>query len=47
VLHRIGFENIDFFQTVLANPPYQNDRVEEVQEGYERGNYIAIVAVKP
>lgn len=47
LLRRIGFENLAFKQTVLANPPYQNRRVEAPIEGYDRGNYVAIVAEKP
>lgn len=44
LLTRIGFTNIRYFQTVLANPPYQKDEVEEPIEGFTKGNYVAIVA---
>ena len=47
LLTRIGFANLVFKQTVQANPPYQNDRVEAPIDGYDRGNYIAIIAEKP
>ncbi|KFJ04620.1 methyltransferase type 11 [Bifidobacterium subtile] len=44
LLEGIGFHNLQYFQTVLGNPPYQNDRVEDPIEGHEAGNYVAIVA---
>jgi SAM-dependent methyltransferase len=47
LLTRIGFTNLTFKQTVLANPPYQNDRAEDPIDGYDKGNYIAIIAQKP
>lgn len=47
LLRRLGFTNLAFKQTVLANPPYQNARVEAPIEGYDRGNYVAVIAQKP
>lgn len=44
LLERIGYHDLRFFQTVLANPPYQKDIVEDPIEGYTKGNYVAIVA---
>ncbi|MBT1164533.1 class I SAM-dependent methyltransferase [Bifidobacterium felsineum] len=46
LLERIGYRDLKFFQTVLANPPYQKDAVEDPIEGYTKGNYVAIVASK-
>lgn len=46
LLRRVGFATVSFKQTVLANPPYQNDAVEQPVEGYTQGNYVAIIAQK-
>lgn len=46
LLIRIGYRDLQFFQTVLANPLYQNDQVEDPIKGYTQGNYVAIVASK-
>lgn len=46
VLREIGFKDFRFFQTVLANPTHQEDAVEDPIEGYDKGNYIAVVAIK-
>ena len=46
LLRRIGFKEFRFFQTVLANPTHQEDTVEDPIEGYDKGNYIAIAALK-
>ena len=46
LLSNIGFSDFKFFQTALANPPYQERAVEDPIEGYDRGNYIAIIALK-
>ncbi len=39
-------KNFKFYQTLLANPVYTNDDVEEVVEGYKSGGYVAIIAEK-
>lgn len=46
LLERIGFRDFHYFQTVLANPPYQEDEAVDPISGYTKGNYIAVVAVK-
>ncbi|MBT1166662.1 class I SAM-dependent methyltransferase [Bifidobacterium simiarum] len=46
LLRSLGFREFRFFQTVLANPPYQEQAVEDPIEGYKKGNYIAVVALK-
>lgn len=46
LLTRIGFGELRFYQTVLTNPLYQKDQVEDPIEGYTKGNYVAIVAEK-
>ena len=47
ILRRVGFDPITYLQTVQANPPYQNDAVEQPVAGFDRGNYVATIAVKP
>ena len=47
LLGRIGLGDFEFLQTVLANPPYENEQIEQPIEGYEKGSYIAIIAHKP
>ncbi len=46
VLQNIGFKNLHFYQTLLQNPMYTNNKVEEVVEGYTSGGYVAIIAEK-
>ena len=46
VLEKIGFKNLQYFQTVLANTTYQNDEVENPIPGYTKGNYVVVVAEK-
>ena len=47
LLERIGFTDLRFRQTVLANSTFQNDAVEDPIPGYTQGNYVAIIATKP
>ncbi|WP_025728138.1 class I SAM-dependent DNA methyltransferase [Atopobacter phocae] len=46
VLKAIGFEQFEFYQTLLNHPMYANEQVEEVIEGYKQGGYVAIIAHK-
>ncbi len=46
VLKKIGFQNFHFYQTLLQNPMYTNNKVEDVVEGYTSGGYVAIIAEK-
>ena len=46
VLKELGYTGFEYYQTLLNNPMYTNDEVEEVVEGYTRGGYVAIVAHK-
>ena len=41
-----GFVNFKYAQTLLTHPMYANDKVQEVIEGYDRGDYVAICAYK-
>lgn len=46
VLQDIGFHDFHFYQTLLQNPMYTNNKVEEVVEGYTSGGYVSIIAEK-
>ena len=41
-----GFVDFVYAQTLLTHPMYANDKVQEVIEGYDRGDYVAICAYK-
>ena len=41
-----GFVNFKYAQTLLTHPMYANDKVQEVIEGYDRGDYVAICGYK-
>ena len=45
-LKALGFHDFDFYQTLLKNPMYTNDDVEDVVPGYQSGGYVAIIAHK-
>lgn len=46
VLKDLGMKEFKFYQTLLANPMYTNDEVEDVVDGYKAGGYVAIIAKK-
>ncbi len=46
LMQAIGFIDFDYAQTLLTHPMYANDKVQEVIEGYDRGDYVAICAYK-
>lgn len=41
-----GFRSISFKQTLTSHPLYSDDRAEMPSEGYDRGDYVAVIAVK-
>lgn len=45
-LKSLGFHDFDFYQTLLKNPMYTNEEVEDVVAGYQSGGYVAIIAHK-
>lgn len=47
LLKECGFDNLTFAQTLTTHPLYSDRRAEEPSEGYDRGDYVAITAVKP
>jgi ubiquinone/menaquinone biosynthesis C-methylase UbiE len=46
LLRNAGFKNFDFAQTLTRHPAYSNNQVETPVPGYDRGDYVAILAVK-
>lgn len=46
VLKSINFNDFQYLQTLIHNPLYTNEEVEDVQEGYKSGGYVAIIAKK-
>jgi len=47
LLKETGFSDFAFFQTLTRHPVYTNDAVEEPSEGFDRGDYVAIVGCAP
>jgi SAM-dependent methyltransferase len=46
ILTQKGFRNMEFFQTLTTHPAYTNLQIEEPIAGYDKGDYVAIIAVK-
>ncbi len=46
VLKKVGFKDFDFYQTLVKNPVYTDDEIEETISGYEKGSYVAIIGKK-
>jgi SAM-dependent methyltransferase len=46
ILKKAGLSNYRYAQTLTTHPLYANNQIEEPVEGYERGDYIAICAIK-
>jgi ubiquinone/menaquinone biosynthesis C-methylase UbiE len=47
LLEAVGFQNLDYAQTLTVHPKYSNDGVEQPIRGYDRGDYVAIRGIKP
>lgn len=47
LLHKVGFVDLEFAQTLTRHPRFSNEGVEQPVEGYDRGDYMAIRARKP
>lgn len=45
-LHAAGFVNMQYAQTLTTHPIFSNDAVQDVQEGCDSGDYVAICAQK-
>lgn len=46
-LRAAGFTGLEFAQTLTRHPKYSNDVVERPIEGFDRGDYVAIRAIRP
>ena len=46
LLEKAGFLNFKYAQTLTKHPLYSNNEIEEVKEGYDCGDYVAICAIK-
>lgn len=46
MLKKIGFSDFSFAQTLVKHPHFINNEIEEPTEGYDSGNFVAIMADK-
>lgn len=46
-LEKAGFSGFTYAQTLTRHPLYTNVDAEEPTEGFDRGDYVAVTAVKP
>lgn len=46
VREELGMKNVRFMQTLVAQPIYTNDSIEEPVEGFDKGGYVALIAEK-
>lgn len=46
LLKKVGFANFKYAQTLTKHPVYSNLEKEEPVEGYNRGDYVCICAIK-
>lgn len=46
ILKKVGFSDFQFAQTLTKHPLYANNEFEKPQEGYDKGDYVAIIAKK-
>lgn len=46
LLRQAGFTEFKFAQTLTRHPAYSNETKEEPIEGYDRGDYVCICAIK-
>jgi len=46
ILERVGFSEFEFAQTLTHHPIYSNQVIEDPIPGYDRGDYVAIRAIK-
>ncbi|MEB2836188.1 MAG: methyltransferase domain-containing protein [Desulfurococcales archaeon] len=47
LVESVGFTRVEFAQTLTMHPRYSNNYVEDPIEGFDRGDYVALRAVKP
>ncbi|MDE6135126.1 MAG: class I SAM-dependent methyltransferase, partial [Muribaculaceae bacterium] len=46
MLEKAGFKDLTFAQTLTAHPLYSDNTAEQPTEGFDRGDYVAISAIK-
>ncbi len=46
LLKNVGFKEFNFAQTLTKHPAYSNIEKEQPVEGYDRGDYVCICAIK-
>ncbi len=46
ILEKLRMKNFRFLQTLIKNPFYSDEEVEETIHGYKSGSYVAIIAEK-
>lgn len=46
VLESVGFKDLEFAQTLTKHPVYSDQVIEEPIEGYDSGDYVAVIAYK-
>ena len=47
LLETAGFRDLTYAQTLTTHPLYSDLNVEDPVPGYDKGDYVAIIAVKP
>ncbi len=45
-LKEAGFRNLQFMQTLTRHPLYSESETEEPSEGYDKGDYVAVIGTK-
>lgn len=45
-MEKVGFKDLEFMQTLTSHPLYSDDVAEEPSEGYDRGDYVAVIGFK-
>ena len=46
IMKETGFKKLKFVQTLSRHPKYANESIEEVTEGYKKGDYVVVKGVK-
>ncbi len=46
IVEECGFKDMKFMQTLTMHPLYSDTRMEQPVEGYDRGDYVALIAYK-
>ena len=46
VMEKVGFKDLEFKQTLTTHPLYSDNVAEEPSEGYDKGDYVAVIGYK-